>query len=81
MRRWIALWLVVMCLAMAVGTLLAQGQRQYSTAPPQLVSGSDVGFRIEGTDPRTGRPVGSLMLRIDGRWVEVGSAPLVKPAK
>ena len=62
-------------------TLFAQGQRQYSTAPPQLVSGSNVGFRVEGTDPRTGRPVGSWMLRIDGRWVEVGSAPLVKPAR
>jgi len=81
MRRWIVLRLAVVAVALAVGTLVAQGQRQYSTAPPQLVSGSDVGFRVEGTDPRTGRPVGSWMVRIDGRWVEVGSAPLLKPAK
>lgn len=81
MRREFTVWLVVVCMALAIGRLIAQGQRQYSTEPPQLISGNDVGFRVEGTDPRTGRPVGSWMLRLNGRWVDIGSAPLVKPAK
>jgi hypothetical protein len=79
MRRRLALVLVVTCAV--TGTLIAQGLRQYGNEPPRLVSGNDVGFRIEGADPRTGQPVGSWMVRVDGRWFEVGSAPLVKPVK
>jgi hypothetical protein len=79
MRRRLALLLVVA--GTAVGTLIAQGLRQYSTEPPRLVRGNNIGFRIEGTDPRTGQPVGSWMLRINGEWVVVGSAPIARPVK
>jgi hypothetical protein len=41
---------------------------------PIIVSGNDVGFRVEGKQGST--PVGRLVLRINGQWVEAdfGSA-------
>jgi hypothetical protein len=43
--------------------------------PPVILSGNDVGFRIIGHDGT--RPVGALVVRIDGRWVPVKEAPPV----
>jgi hypothetical protein len=43
--------------------------------PPVVLSGNDVGFRIIGHDGS--RPVGSLVVRIDGNWVPVKDAPPV----
>ena len=38
-------------------------------APGQVVlSGSDVGFRVEGYS--NGTPVGRVVVKIDGKWVE-----------
>jgi hypothetical protein len=45
------------------------------------MSGSDIGFRVEGVDPRTGNPTGTLMLRVNGEWVETGAMPSLKAAK
>ena len=41
----------------------------------RVVSGPDFGFRIEG-DQR-GTPIGTLVVRIDGKWIEarVGQVP------
>jgi hypothetical protein len=36
---------------------------------PMIVSGNDLGFRIEGTQGAT--PVGRLVVHQNGRWVEV----------
>lgn len=35
---------------------------------PTVLSGPDLGFRVEGQ--RGGTPVGTLVVRIDGQWVE-----------
>ena len=35
---------------------------------PGVISGADIGFRVEGTE--RGLPVGRLVIRIDGKWVE-----------
>ena len=40
---------------------------------PTILSGSDVGFRIERT--RDGIPVGTIVVRVDGRWVAAESSP------
>lgn len=40
------------------------------TEMPTVVSGNDVGFRIERT--QDGIPVGRIVIRVDGRWVETG---------
>ena len=39
---------------------------------PVIVSGNDVGFRIERT--KDGIPVGKVVVRIDGKWVEAVSS-------
>lgn len=60
---------------LAVGAISsrAQGQRrdQASIRPtqiPTVLSGSDVGFRVERTED--GLLAGRLVVRVDGRWVE-----------
>ena len=35
----------------------------------QVLSGSDVGFRIVGTDVN-GKPIGDFVVRLNGNWVE-----------
>jgi hypothetical protein len=42
-----------------------------------VLSGSDLGFRIEGV--RGGKPVGRLVVRQNGQWVEVEPALVVRP--
>jgi hypothetical protein len=53
----------------------AQGRRgqptsgfELLTVAPTIVSGNDVGFRIERT--QDGMPVGKVVVRVDGRWVD-----------
>jgi hypothetical protein len=68
------LWAISL-VAVSVISSSAQGQRgrpepglQMLTVAPTVVSGSDVGFRIERT--QDGIPVGRLVVRVDGRWVD-----------
>ena len=50
--------------------------RPVEPVPPRVMSGSDIGFRVEGL--RGERVVGRLVVRVDGRWVEteLTAAPL-----
>ena len=62
--------LVVIGLASLVGVgVWAQPQFEQ----PRVISGSDLGFRVErqGGD---GAPIGRLVVRMNGRWVEAGFA-------
>ena len=61
--------------AVSVLSSFAQGQRGQPqpgfpliTVAPTVVSGNDVGFRIERT--QDGLPVGRVVVRVDGRWVD-----------
>jgi hypothetical protein len=38
------------------------------TESPTVISGDDIGFRIERT--RDGIAIGKLVVRVDGRWVD-----------
>ena len=58
----------------AVGGLTAAAQNDRLTISPQFVSGDDLGFRIERTVD--GIPIGKLVIRLDGRWVDVASPPV-----
>jgi hypothetical protein len=55
----------------------AQGQTPQPRVPlpdrERVISGSDLGFRVErqGAD---GTPIGRLVVRINGQWVEAGFA-------
>ena len=63
-------------------TAFAQFPRE-SARPgqPRVVSGGDVGFRVEGTDLRTGNPTGVWVIKVNGVWMEVASVPVIRPAK
>jgi hypothetical protein len=88
MRRGIAFWLgslVLVALLASSLTLLAQTPvpRQWPlpNALSRIVSGPDVGFRVEGTDPRSGNPTGTWMIRVNGEWMEAAAAPSYKPVR
>ena len=53
----------------AVGTIVkAQAYRINPLPEPKVVSGPDFGIRIDGE--RNGKPVGLLVVRVDGKWLE-----------
>lgn len=47
----------------------------------RVLTGGDIGFRIEGRDPRTGNPTGRWVVRVGDEWVETGSAPVLRGAR
>ena len=47
--------------------------------PGRIIAGEDLGFRLEGR--RDGVPAGTLVVRINGTWVEVRSSLKVMPLK
>jgi hypothetical protein len=57
---------------LAVGAI-AQSREVTKLSTPILISGSDLGFRVEGY--QGGTPVGRVVIRVDGRWVEPKSVP------
>ncbi len=62
----------LLTVAMGGGWLLGQQLQPAppSAAPPNLITGSDIGFRMEGSS--RGRYYGTLMVRMkNGEWVEV----------
>ena len=79
MRKWIAIWLVsVIAVAGLTAALVraqappfARSKAELAAAP--ILSGGDIGFRVEGT--QGGHVVGTLMVRVRGeQWVEAGSS-------
>jgi hypothetical protein len=44
--------------------------------PPRVMTGADVGFRVEGLRGNT--PVGRIVVRVNGEWVEAEVAT-IKP--
>jgi GNAT superfamily N-acetyltransferase len=68
MPRRILLWLAgLAAAALTSAALIAQTRLQPSDY--RILSGSDIASRVEGTD-RSGRPVGTWMVRMNGEWVE-----------
>jgi hypothetical protein len=46
---------------------------------PEIISGSDIGFQVDRSKGDT--PVGSLVVRRDGKWVEVEFSGRMKIAR
>lgn len=46
---------------------------------PRVISGADVGFRIEGTNG-SGTPVGTWVVRVNGEWLDTAVAPVARRA-
>jgi hypothetical protein len=75
MKKWIVLWLASLAVVAGFTSALMRAQAP-SQVPPltsqapaaRVLSGPDIGFRVEST--RDGRAVGTLVVRINGQWVE-----------
>lgn len=66
--------------AMAAGATTVSSQaRQSPPSPlaPKVLSGDEVGVLVEGY--RNGKPVGRLVVKLEGEWVEVERPMAVKP--
>lgn len=77
MRKWMALWVASLIAVAAFTSAAMLAQTRLSEQFYRVVSGSDVGFRIEGTDA-AGKPVGRWMVRFKGEWVELGTQPITR---
>lgn len=67
-RKLAVLLVVVLCFAsMAVW---AQTRRADPTAP-DVISGENVGIRISSTPERDGKVRGTLVVKVNGKWVDV----------
>lgn len=71
----VVLWALSIVAAATIS--MAQAPETVPSIAPIVVSGDDVGFRIEGHRGQT--PVGKIVVRIDGQWVEAALSQLGKP--
>lgn len=77
-RHWkLAILWALSLIAVSAISSSAQAQRgtprlNFLTEAPTVISGNDVGFRIERT--QDGIPVGRVVVRVNGTWVDT-SAP------
>jgi hypothetical protein len=70
---------LLVTLAVLVSAQLLQDR---PVQPPVVLSGSDVGFRVEGQ--RGDAVTGTLVVRVDGKWIDaqlVGRGPLKLSAR
>jgi hypothetical protein len=77
MNRLLALFL----LSLMVATLFVAGGSAQSgrTVAPRVVSGSNLGFRVEGVDANR-KPYGEWVVKIDGEWIEISKRAQAVPA-
>jgi hypothetical protein len=71
----VVLWAVSLIAAAAIA--IAQAPETVLPIDPIIVSGNEVGFRIEGQRGQT--PVGTIVVRIEGQWVEATLSQVRKP--
>jgi hypothetical protein len=65
MRKWLLIWLASL---IGVAGMTSVWMRAQAPSPAEtVVSGSDLGFRVEGTGNNA--VFGSLVVRVNGRWV------------
>jgi hypothetical protein len=64
----VAVWL----LSLAAVAAVAQSRNTTPLSNPITLTGSDIAFRVEGTQGNI--PVGKLIVRYKGKWVEPRSA-------
>ena len=69
---------VVVMIACAAAWSYAQSL-QVTPVTPTVVSGADFGFRVEGN--RAGTPVGTLVIKMNGQWVEAEVGAVGRPKR
>ena len=76
MARKSILVLVVWVLSLVSVGVWAQTRRD-PTAPtvvPGVISGENVGVRVTGPSDKSGKVTGTLVVKINGQWVDVASS-------
>jgi len=62
------IWVFVVVLMALTGAWTYAQSLQVTPVTPTIVSGADFGFRVVGNRP--GIPVGTLVIKMNGQWVE-----------
>ena len=68
MRAQRLVWVFVFALIACAAAWSYAQSLQVTPVTPTIVSGADFGFRVEGN--RAGTPVGALVIKMNGQWVE-----------
>ena len=78
-RAWVGIALLWVVSMFAVGA--AQVLKPTTPVPPKVLSGADVGFRVEGT--QADQVIGQVVVKVNGVWVDavVGPSLQIKPLK
>ncbi len=76
MRYSVRLWLLSLVVVAAFASALTA---QVTRTPSRVVSGNDLGFRVTGLDSK-GKPVGDIVIRINGEWIDVSDMAVSAPA-
>jgi hypothetical protein len=71
----VVLWALSIVAAATIA--MAQAPEAVPSVTPIVVSGNDLGFRIDGQRGQT--PVGKIVVRIDEQWVEAELSRVGKP--
>jgi hypothetical protein len=91
MTKSVVLCVVSMTVAAAISAAVTAQAQRPGANQPQIISGDDIGFRVEGqrretrTDQETGRrttvdvAIGQFLVRINGQWVEAHASAGVRP--
>lgn len=71
-RKSIAAFALTAALLAAAALGYAQARPRLKTIQPMILSGDDIGFRVERH--KGSSVVGRFMVRIDGRWIDVDAS-------
>jgi hypothetical protein len=80
MQKRIVMWFASLIAVAGLTSAAMFAQTKLSGRDYKILSGADIGFRVEGTD-MSGKPTGTFMVRIDGRWVEISAGPVLRRTK
>jgi hypothetical protein len=80
----VALWIMSLVMASQWGSARAQSEQEPPAkapgqAPPQVVSGADLGFMVLPGTGEQGTPAGVIVIRQRGQWVPVEISRPVSP--
>jgi hypothetical protein len=67
---------LLLVVVFVAGAWAATQSRGVQPVPPSVLSGADIGFRMEGRKGSTA--VGRLVVKVDGNWVDAEFAPRMK---
>ena len=68
-RPWIVV-LVLLWIGSLVGVATVAAQVGTQQVPPKILSGPDIGFRVESIEPRSGSVLGRIVVNVNGKWVD-----------